>query len=108
MGFQRRGLRVRALLMLLLLGVTPASALARGSVAQGAPDLDVAVAVSTRSSDVPMDPSGSGAWERAACLACAAGFVMLGGTSILGLAAAILTMPEFAAGCGATCAYAFG
>jgi hypothetical protein len=90
--------------MLLLLGLTPVAALAEGSVVQPGPEAD--------SGTVPLDqvatdPAGSGVWERAACAACSAGFLMLGGTSIIGAAAAVLAFPEFAAACGLTCAYAF-
>ncbi|MEJ2539163.1 MAG: hypothetical protein P8188_04225 [Gemmatimonadota bacterium] len=33
------------------------------------------------------DPEGAGVWDRAACVVCAASFVAVGGTSVLGLAA---------------------
>jgi hypothetical protein len=106
MRLHQRALHLRALLLLLLLSAAPLSALAHGTVARGAPEPDPVAAAAPLAT--PADPSGAGPWARGACLLCAASFVMVGGTSILGLAAAALALPEFAAACGATCAYAFG
>lgn len=108
MRLHPRGLHLRALLLLLLLSATPLTALAHGTVTGGAPEPDPVAAAATAPLAIPVDPAGSGPWARGACLLCAASFVMVGGTSILGLAAAALALPEFAAACGATCAYAFG
>lgn len=106
MRFPRRGLHLRALVMLLLLGATPLSALAHGVTTPGTPEV-ARVEADAASLPTPADPSGTGRWSRGACLLCAASLVMVGGTSVLGLAAAALALPEYAAACGATCAYAF-
>ena len=104
MTILRRGSRLRPLLLLLLLAATPVTGLAQGSFLTPAPEAGSTVVVP---GPLPPEPVGSGVLERAACVACAAGFLMVGGTSILGAAAAVLAFPEFAAACGLTCAYAF-
>lgn len=101
----RRGIRVRSLLLLLLLGATPATGLVQESAPQGR----VAPEVSTvPSPSGPAEPVGSGIWERAGCILCASAFLAAGGTSILGVAVTAIAFPELAAACGLTCAYAFG
>lgn len=104
MRILRRASRLRPFLLLFLLGVTPVTALAEGAVREPGPEADPAALTP---SEVVAEPNGSGIWERAACVACASGFLMVGGTSIIGAAAAVLAFPELAAACGLTCAYAF-
>ncbi len=101
----RRDARLRALLLLLLLGVTPLAGLDHERAAQSSDQVDpIAVPAPPNT----LDPSGTGVLARAGCVLCGAAFLAAGGTTILGVAVAAVVFPELAAACGATCAYAFG
>lgn len=101
----RRGSRRRSLLLLLFLGATPLTGMVGESQGDAEPGVEV---LSVAPATDPGDPTGTGVWERAGCILCAAGFLAAGGTSILGVAVTAIALPELAAACGMTCAYAFG
>lgn len=49
---------------------------------------------------------GRGWWETLLCIGCVSGFAVAGGTTVIGVAAAIAAFPEVAAACALTCAIA--
>jgi len=50
--------------------------------------------------------SGRGFWHALACLGCASAFLIMGGTTVVGVAVAMAANAELAAACLGTCAAA--
>ena len=68
----------------------------------------LATAPTSAQSVTPAQPAaasvtGQGFWSTLACVACVTGFLVAGGTTVVGVAAIVAANPEIAVACTVTC-----